>query len=486
MKLKLSPVLVIILLVAIIHGTVAAAPVPITTALTYQGYLEQEDLPANGTFYFEFRLFDDEGAGTAYTVYEKKPDVLVEDGLFTVELDFGAEVFDGTEWWLQICVSPAVTKECTPLTPRQKLTAAPYASYSLNITPHDHWGKAWSGDSGRAGLKLTNTADADTQYGLHAVTLSPDGGAAVWGDSNSIGVRGWTRGTNSSNVGVSGLAYSYSGAGIGVHGESRSLLGVGVFGESEGNGVLGTSTSASDQYAGVYGENTSDSGYAPGVIGISEGSANSHGGIFHGAWVGIYGQADGPGDRGVWGRSVSGHAGHFSGDVYVTGDLHVEGTLSKGTGSFKIDHPLDPANKYLYHSFVESPDMKNVYDGQVTLDENGEAWVTLPDYFQALNKDYRYQLTSIGAPGPNLYIAQEIKDNRFRIVGGEPLAKVSWQVTGNRQDAYANANRIQVEKDKPASEAGTYLHPEEHGEPMTKGLSYLQDQVLDLSDEETK
>src|SRR5262249_16447633 len=129
-------------------------------------------------------------------------------------------------------------------------------------------------------------------------------------------------------------------------------------------------------------------------------------------------------------------------------------------GSFKIDHPLDPANKYLYHSFVESPDMMNIYNGMVTLDDQGEAAVFLPDWFEALNRDFRYQLTAVGVPGPSLYIAQEISDHRFRIAGGHPGGKVSWQVTGIRKDPFAEKHRIPVEEDKPTHERGTYLHPE--------------------------
>jgi hypothetical protein len=146
--------------------------------------------------------------------------------------------------------------------------------------------------------------------------------------------------------------------------------------------------------------------------------------------------------------------------VQVPGDLNVSGILSKGAGSFKIDHPLDPENKYLYHSFVESPDMKNVYDGVEVLNRRGEAIVTMPVWFGALNKDFRYQLTPIGAPGPNLYIAREIKSNRFKIAGGRPGMKVSWQVTGVRQDAYANAHRIPIEEQKADAERGSYLHPD--------------------------
>ncbi len=156
---------------------------------------------------------------------------------------------------------------------------------------------------------------------------------------------------------------------------------------------------------------------------------------------------------------ANGLAGVFIGNVSVSGNL------SKSSGSFKIDHPLDPANKYLLHSFVESPDMMNVYNGNIVLDAKGEASVELPTWFEALNKDFRYQLTAIGAPGPNLYIAQKVKNNRFKIAGGTPSAEISWQVTGIRHDAYANTNRIPVEEDKPVTARGRYLHPEVHGQP---------------------
>ena len=105
--------------------------------------------------------------------------------------------------------------------------------------------------------------------------------------------------------------------------------------------------------------------------------------------------------------------------------------------------------------------MKNIYDGLVMLDEKGEAEVKLAEWFEPLNRDFRYQLTAIGAPGPNLYIAEEIKGNLFKIAGGQPGMKVSWQVTGIRHDAYAQAHPIMVEEEKTLAEKGSFLHPEE-------------------------
>ena len=132
----------------------------------------------------------------------------------------------------------------------------------------------------------------------------------------------------------------------------------------------------------------------------------------------------------------------LSGNVQITGNLAITGALSKGGGSFVIDHPLDPRNKLLFHSFVESPDVKNIYDGVATLDENGEVAIELPDYFEALNTDFRYQFSGIGEPSSGLYIKEQISENRFVISGGTPHSKISWQVTGVRHDPYILANPI--------------------------------------------
>jgi len=99
----------------------------------------------------------------------------------------------------------------------------------------------------------------------------------------------------------------------------------------------------------------------------------------------------------------------------------------------------------------------------------------MPAYFAALNREFRYQLTAIGAPA-NLYVAQEITGNTFKIAGGKRGMKVSWQVTGVRQDAYAEAHRIRVEEEKTGDERGTYLHPEVFGQPTEKGVTHARQQ----------
>ena len=147
---------------------------------------------------------------------------------------------------------------------------------------------------------------------------------------------------------------------------------------------------------------------------------------------------------------------------YFEGDVDVVGALSKTSGSFKIDHPLDPANKYLYHSFVESPDMMNIYNGNAVTDGGGAAIVSMPVWFEALNTEFRYQLTTIGQPA-QAWVASEIANHAFTIKTDRPNVKVSWQVTGVRQDAWANAHRIQVEVDKVPADQGHYLHPELFG-----------------------
>ena len=150
---------------------------------------------------------------------------------------------------------------------------------------------------------------------------------------------------------------------------------------------------------------------------------------------------------------------------FFTGELDVLGPITAGTKDFKIDHPLDPQNKFLYHGSVESSEMMNIYTGNAIMDNSGEAVISLPKWFEALNADFRYQLTAIGAAAPNLHVAQEIAHHQFSIAGGAPGMKVSWQVTGIRHDAYAKTHPLVVEVKKSEKERGHYLHPDAYGAP---------------------
>jgi hypothetical protein len=107
--------------------------------------------------------------------------------------------------------------------------------------------------------------------------------------------------------------------------------------------------------------------------------------------------------------------------------------------------------------------MMNVYNGTIMLDREGRARVELPEWFEALNRDFRYSLTALDEPAPNLHISSRVSNGAFVIAGGNKGQEVSWQVTGIRQDAFANAHRIPVEVDKPAEDQGRYLHPELFG-----------------------
>ncbi len=231
------------------------------------------------------------------------------------------------------------------------------------------------------------------------------------------------------------------------------------------NGNVGIGTITPGALLHVKGSNTSA------VIGSSidgvQGVSNTSGGS------GVAGINLGSGN-GIYGRSTSGgKAGKFDGDVDITG------TLTKGSGSFKIDHPLDPENKYLYHSFVESPDMMNIYNGNIITDGNGEATVELPKWFKALNKDFRYQLTVIGEFAQAI-ISQKIINNNFKIKTDKPNVEVSWQITGIRHDPFANSNRIPVEEMKSAEERGKYLHPNVYGMPVTMGTEYNEENENNL------
>jgi hypothetical protein len=175
-----------------------------------------------------------------------------------------------------------------------------------------------------------------------------------------------------------------------------------------------------------------------------------------------------------------GAAGFFDGDVVVTKNLGVQGDVTAsgnltafGIKQFKIDHPLDPEGKYLLHAAIESSEVLNVYSGNVNTNENGEATIVLPDWFEALNRDFRYQLTVVGTFAQAI-VEDEVRNNRFRIRTNAPGVKVSWQITGIRSDAVMRKHPFQVEENKPDRERGTYLSPEAFNQPEERGVEWVR------------
>jgi hypothetical protein len=298
-------------------------------------------------------------------------------------------------------------------------------------------------NAGSDGTALTSSSIS--AFTVEATSI----GTAIVGVAQETGIT-----ARAQNLGVGGFSPGDIGTGVlgrgfeGVIGESGAARGAGVRGSATNIGVLGRSGGNSGSAAGVQGIATGLD--ANGVIG----EANNGGVAF-----------------GVWGKSTQGFAGFFSGKVAVVGNL------IKSGGGFKIDHPLDPENRYLSHSFVESPMALNIYQGNVVTGADGSATVTLPDYFDALNRDYCYQLTVIGEVAQAI-IAEEITNDRFIIRTDKPGVKVSWQVTGARRDPFSIQYPILVEEEKPAEERGTYLHPEAYGKPDSQGAGYTMEMAL--------
>ena len=285
--------------------------------------------------------------------------------------------------------------------------------------------------------KLTVTGNAEADVAVR-VSNTADQGSGLLAEGSGRGVGG---------EGV----VAHGGSGVSLAGDG--VLAGGGVGPTGGTGVVANGGNGSNGKVGV------------GVFARGGISGTGDGGVGVGGFGGVSfgaGHRGGDGLVGTGGlglaKAAAGRAGFFVGDVEVTG------TLTKGGGSFKIDHPLDPQNQYLFHSFVESPDMMNVYNGNITTDQNGVAVVELPAWFEALNKDFRYQLTVMGTFA-NAMVAEKIMSNHFTLKTSAPNVEVSWQVTGIRRDPWAESHRIAVEQAKPEGERGHYLYPELYGHP---------------------
>jgi len=335
-------------------------------------------------------------------------------------------------------------------------TTSPGATLDVNGTAVIRSNATVNGTLGAGPITATSSSSGGTGVFANAGSSTASNGVIAYG---ATGVAGYTT--------VAGSIALYGNAGNST--ASNGVVGYGA------TGVAGNSTITGSY--GTYGSGST------GVWGNSTGTG-ANVGVYGTAGTGVYGVGD------TWGvlgqsNSASGSGGGFgnssTGDALFTynqsggwaaffdGDVDVDGNLSKAGGSFKIDHPLDPANKYLYHSFVESPDMMNIYNGNATTDAQGSAVVQLPEWFETLNRDFRYQLTVIGQFAQAI-VASKVTNHQFAIKTDKPNVEVSWQVTGIRQDAWANAHRIPVEMPKAERDRGLYLHPELFGAPAEKNI----------------
>lgn len=274
--------------------------------------------------------------------------------------------------------------------------------------------------------RLAIGASTTANYPLRVLNTTPDY-AAILGEGQEYGVEGMAN-----EIGVAGHAQGPFG---------RGVTGSTDIADTDGTGVWGRALALTGDTVGVEGITQSTTG-----VGVRGAASQT------GANYGVLGQADGSDGWAVYGN----------------------GRLGADMKLFRIDHPLDPANKELLHYCIEGPEPLLVYRGNTILDSRGEAWVELPAYFDAINRDCHFQLTPIGAFAP-LYVAEEVNANSFKIGGGFPGMKVSWMVTGVRNDAYVRSHGAPVEVLKQPHQVGKFLQPTLYGQSESNGAFYRRD-----------
>ncbi len=314
---------------------------------------------------------------------------------------------------------------------------------------------------------FTNSSNTSNRSYAGRFEHNGTGGYAVSGRVNnggsfSIGLFGSTLG----GTGVYGEATAASGTTYGIRGYSASPGGnagnfsgpnsdtVYVLNTGAGRGMQVVSNSdtaiwatTSTGLAGIDGRNGTSNNYA--VFGRNyAGSGNSYG---------VVGSSDGGG----FGLFAFGQVG------------------ATGAKPFRIDHPLDPENKYLLHYSSESPTPQNFYSGNVKTGRDGKAWVELPEYFSEINTDFKYQLTIVDDSESSNFvmakIGRKITENRFLIMTNQPNVEVSWRVEATRNDRWMRRNGAKTEVEKTGDERGLYQHPEFYGQGPERGINYKMD-----------
>ncbi|GIK17248.1 MAG: hypothetical protein BroJett003_22120 [Planctomycetota bacterium] len=355
--------------------------------------------------------------------------------------------------------------------------------YGLATATSGECAGGWFQSDSVNGIGVLGSANAASgvSYGGRFFSNSTSGlgvqGVAI--ASNGVTYGGWFQSESTTGTGARGWATASSGNTIGVWGQSTSSSGTGVFGwatagggsnyggwfqsdSTNGKGVLGWATATSGTTVGVWGQSDSPDGW--GVLG----RAGATGGGADGVWGDTL--SSGSSAFGVVGSEPNGSPGHA---VYAVGSL-----AATGTKSFQMDHPLMPETHYLNHFCTEGPDPMNAYSGNVVTDARGYATVTLPDYFESINREFRYQLTVADGAGEDFVqvrVVRKIQNNQFTIRTSAPHVEVSWRVEAIRNDPWVRAYGYRVEQEKEGEIKGKYLSPELYGQPKERGIHYRPD-----------
>jgi len=348
------------------------------------------------------------------------------------------------------------------------------------------------------GAGVYGESTGGTGQGVSGFSTAPNGVGVIGQANNGAGAVGvfgksasGTGGRFDGPTGVSGLSTTADGTGV-VGAANVGANARGVWGNSTtGRGVVGSSSAANGTGVAGYAFNGY---YASGVYGESVNGYGVFGKTTQTKGWGVYGlttafngkgivaEATGGGDKAyaiMATNSGEGFAGYFKGDISVDQrafihELYVGYCSGCGVGPnpLKVDHPQDPAHKYLQHAMVASSEQLDLYSGNAVTDGKGFVTVRLPSWFEALNRDFRYQLTVVGKAHWDAKAAvwEEMAGNRFTIRTDQPQVTVSWQVSAVRHDAYANAHRGSVEVRKEAENQGKYLHPELYGKPRSAAI----------------
>ncbi len=336
-------------------------------------------------------------------------------------------------------------------------------------------------------LGVTQTFTARKTFG-GGITIPTGAHAGFVLTSDATGAASW--GPDSLTLPFQGFASTNSGNG--------------AFYVSNSNGIAARLYSLSSSHAAIIASNLATNGTGEGGQFVTTCTAGiaTHGLALAttGVTYGGYFENQSPTGRGLLGFVDPPTSGVNYGVIGETTSLSTGyGVLSNGrfaatgTKSFRIDHPDDPANKYLFHYSSESPEVTNFYSGTVGLDPLGQAEVELPRYFAKINRDPRYMLTPVGTAMPMLHVSAEIDAGSlaagaamgpgvvaprcfFRIAGGAPGGKVSWRIEAIRNDRFVQVHGAPVELEKEGPERGTYQHPHLYGEAPAKSLLYHAEQ----------